>query len=74
MLKYVEELVGFTKEPKCRTCVCVQEELRRLLRMADDKQLKGKIHSVLLDHDLHYALDCTPCTPSEKRDEFLKRS
>ena len=72
MRDYIFELLEIAKEEKCLKCIRMQQELRRVSRIIDDSQIKGKIGISLLDHDLHYPLGCKPCSTNERIREFTK--
>lgn len=72
MKDYIFSLLEMANEEKCQKCIRIQQELRRLMRAVEDNQLKSKIHSCLVDHDLHYSLGCKPCDPNIRMKEFSR--
>ncbi|MFH0978840.1 MAG: hypothetical protein V1837_06080 [Candidatus Woesearchaeota archaeon] len=73
MRDYIIGLLELAKEDKCKSCIRIQQELRRASKETEDSLLKGKINSALIDHDLHYSLGCKPCEPQARIKEFSKR-
>lgn len=68
--EYIEELLKFYKIDKCKNCDCLQDELKRLLTVVDNKGLKSKLKKRIINKT-HLCLGCKPCKPALLIGKFL---
>lgn len=70
--EYVEKLLEYSKIHKCKTCDCLQDELKELVKKIKNENLKKSIEKCILTKT-HPCLGCNPCEPALLIGKFLQQ-